>query len=157
VIYSAGVGRVFPGYRKFQYERVLKALAHADTGTNYAREHLRYLPARLLPPRGQLIYISPLAANDLEPIMRYQDLGYSVLIISPNPLFFEQQLEPDPTQPDFQLAKRFAQIERDLLLSNLQQNGVQVANWNVDQPLSQVIDKVRSHNSPLHRTLQVLQ
>jgi uncharacterized protein (DUF58 family) len=157
LVYSTGVSRVFPGYGKVQCERVLKALAHADTGVNYAVEHLRYFPARLLPPHGQLIYISPLATSDLEPIMRFRDLGYTVLIISPDPLYFERQNESDPSQPDYQLAKRFAKIERDLLLSRLRQAGIQVANWKVDQPLSEVVDKVRIQNSLLQRTVKVRQ
>jgi hypothetical protein len=80
-----------------------------------------------------------------------------VLIISPDPLYFERQNESDPSQPVFQLAKRFAKIERDLLLSSLRRAGIQVANWKVDQPLSEVVDKVRIQNSLLQRTVKVRQ
>jgi uncharacterized protein (DUF58 family) len=157
LVYSAAISRVFPGYGKIQYDRILTTLAHADTGLNYAREHLRYIPFRLLPPRGQLVYISPLAVSDLEPLIRLHNLGYAVLVISPNPLHFEHQLESDTTQPDFQLARRFAKIERNLIINSLRQAGVQVANWAVDKPLSAVIDQVRIQNSMLQRMLKVLQ
>jgi len=156
LVSSVGVSQVFPGYGKIQYELVLKALANADTGINYSMDHLRFLPTRLLRPHGQLIFIGPLLASDFEPILRFRDLGYTVLIISPDPLYFERQIEPDPSRPDFQLAKRFAQIERNLLISNLHQAGIQVANWKVDQPLSVVVDKVRIQNSQLQRTLKML-
>jgi uncharacterized protein (DUF58 family) len=157
LVYGARVSRVFPGYGRIQCERVLEALAHVETGINYVTEHLFYFPARLLPPRGQLIYISPLATSDLEPMKRFRDLGYAVLIISPDPLFFEQKIESGPSQPDFILAKRFAKIERDLLFSSLRKAGIQVANWRVDQPLSEVVDRVRIQYSQLQRTVKVLQ
>jgi uncharacterized protein (DUF58 family) len=157
LVYGDRVSRVFPGYGQVQCERVLEALTLVETGINYVTEYLFYFPARLLPPRGQLLYISPLATSDLEPMKRFRDLGYAVLIISPDPLFFEQQIESDPSQPDFQLAKRFAKIERDLLISNLRKSGIQVANWKVDQPLSEVVDKVRIQYSNLQRTVKVLQ
>jgi len=157
VIYGAHISRIFPGYGRVQRERVMKALAQADTGINYVTEHLHYFPARLLPPRGQLIYISPLATSDLEPIVRFRDLGYSVLIISPDPLYFEQQIESDPSQPDFQLARRFAKIERALLISRLRQAGIQVASWKIDQPLSEVIDKVGIQYTLLQRAVRVRQ
>lgn len=157
LVYSAGIKRVFPGYGKVQQERVLKALATADTGLNYAMEHLRYLPARLLPPRGQLVYISPLASGDLERIIRFRTQGYEILIISPNPLDFERWNETDGAKPDFQLAARFAQIERNLLFNNLRQAGIKIVNWQVDQPLSGVLDHVRIQNSPRQRTIKALQ
>jgi uncharacterized protein (DUF58 family) len=157
LVYSAAISRVFPGYGKVQYERILTTLAHADTGLNYAREHLHYIPFRLLPPRGQLVYISPLAVSDLEPLIRLHNLGYAVLVISPDPLHFEQQSISDQSQPDFQLGRRFAKIERNLVINSLRQNGIQVANWEVDKPLSEVIDQVRIQNSMLQRMLKVLQ
>lgn len=157
LVYSAVISQVFPGYGKVQYERILKALAHADTGFNFSREHLRNIPIRLLPPRGQLIYISPLANSDLQPLIRLHNLGYAILVISPDPLYIEEQSESDPSHPDFQLASRFAKIERNLLLTSLRQAGIQVANWQVDQPLSEVIDNVRIQSSKLRQILEVIQ
>jgi uncharacterized protein (DUF58 family) len=157
LVYSAAVTRVFPGYGKVQRERILKTLATADTGINYAMEHLQSFPARLLPPKGQLVYISPLAADDFEPIMRFRAQGYDVLIVSPDPLDFEQQQAAGPSPPDFRLAARYAHIERALLFNNLRRVGIQVINWQVSQPLSAVLEKVRLQNSLSPRTAQVLQ
>jgi uncharacterized protein (DUF58 family) len=93
LVYSTVIQRVFPGYGKVQRERILRALANAETGINYAMEHLRYFPARLLPPRGQLVYISPLATSDLESLLRFRARGYHLLVINPDLLFFERQQE----------------------------------------------------------------
>jgi uncharacterized protein (DUF58 family) len=157
LVYSAVIKRVFPGYGKVQFERIMEALAHADTGVNYARKHLSYIPVRLMPPRGQLVYISPLAHSDLEPIIQFRNQGYSVLILSPDPLYYEQQNEPEPFKPDFQLAKRYANIERNLLINSLRQTGIQFVNWKFDQPLSDVVEKVRIQSSMLQRALKVIQ
>lgn len=156
LVYSAVILRVFPGYGKIQRERILETLAYADTGVNYAMEHLRYFPARLLPPRGQLIYISPLAADDLEPLLRFRAQGYQLLIISPDPLPYAQTGEAD-TPPDFQLAIRLAKIERDLLCNSLRRAGIQVVDWKLDQPLSVVFDQVSLQNVLQQRTARVLQ
>ena len=157
LVYSTAILRVFPGYGKVQRERILRALASAETGINYAMEHLRYFPARLLPPRGQLVYISPLVASDLEPLLRFRAQGYHLLVVSPNPLYFEQQGEADASQPDYQLAERFAKIERDLLRRNLNRAGIQVVDWKADQPLSTVLEQVHFRKMLQQRTVRLLQ
>lgn len=156
LVYAAVVSRIFPGYGKIQYERILSTLAHVETGFNYAREHLNYIPARLLPPGGQLVYISPLTATDLEPIIHLRNLGYAVLVVSPDPIYFEQQAEPDPDHPDFQLGTRFARLERSLLLNNLRQAGIEAVSWSVDQPLTNLVEKVRVQQSLAQRKVKVL-
>jgi uncharacterized protein (DUF58 family) len=157
LVYSTAILRVFPGYGKVQRERILRALASAETGINYAMEHLRYFPARLLPPRGQLVYISPLVASDLEPLLRFRVQGYHLLVVSPDPLYFEQQGESDESQPDYQLAVRFAKIERDLLRRNLNRAGIQVVDWKADQPLSTVLEQVHFRKMLQQRTVRLLQ
>lgn len=155
LIYSAVVTQVFPGYGKVHYERILETLASADTSFNYAREKLR-IPSRLLPPRGQLIYISPMPTADFEPIIRFHKLGYEVLVLSLDPLFFEEHNGKDLSLPEVQLAARFAKIERKLMLNNLYQAGVLVENWQVDQPFLEVGESIRSHISLHHRMVRGL-
>lgn len=157
LIYGAYLSRVFPGYGRIQSERVLETLSRAETGITYGPEFLHYYPARLLPPRGQLIYISPLVASDLEPLKRFVDLGYAVLIISPDPLYFEQKIEATESDPDMQLALRFAKIERELLIRDLKKAGIQVVNWRVDIPLFEVMETFRSEQVQLQRRVQVFQ
>jgi uncharacterized protein (DUF58 family) len=156
LIYSAAILRVFPGYGKIQRERILIALAKADTGTNRTMAYLGYYSARLLPPRGQLIYISPLVDEDLEPLLRIRSQGYQIFVISPDPLYFERQSGIDISQPDVQLAHRFSQSERDLFCHLLHRAGIQVINWQVDQPLSIVLEQVRLHNMLHQRAVRLV-
>ena len=157
LIYSAAILRVFPGYGKIQRERILRALANAETGTNRAMAHLSYHSARMLPPRGQLVYISPLATEDLESLLRIRSQGYQILVVTPDPLDIEQQSADDTAQPDFQLALRFAQIERYLLCRNLHRAGIQVINWQVGRSLSAVLEQVRLKNILNQRAPRLLQ
>jgi hypothetical protein len=103
-----------------------------------------------------LVYISPLAASDLEPLLRFRAQGYHLLVLSPDPLYYEQQNESDPSQPDFQLALRFANIEHDLLRKNLSRAGIQVIDWKVDQPLSTVLEQVHFQKMLQQRTVRLL-
>ena len=60
LIYGSGMTRTFPGYGKVQRDRIMRALARAKTGFNYALESLEYLPTRFFPARSQIVMISPL-------------------------------------------------------------------------------------------------
>ena len=142
LIYSAIVTQVFPGYGKYQYERILETLATADTSYNFSREQLR-IPGRLLPPRGQLVYISPMPPADYETITRLYQLGYSVVVLGLDPLFFEEHSRADLSVPEVKLASRFAKIERKLMLDNLSRAGVMVENWCVDQPFLDIGERIR--------------
>jgi uncharacterized protein (DUF58 family) len=157
LVYSMAIQRVFPGYGKFQRERILRTLARAETGINYSREHLGYLPARMLPPRGQLVYVSPLASSDLEPLLRFRAQGYHLLVVSPDPLHFERLDSTDSPQPEFQLGLRFAKIERDLICSQLKRAGIQVVDWKADQSLSNVLDQIHFQRMLQQRAVRLLQ
>lgn len=126
-----------PGYGRHQRERILHALAGARTGDSMVFTALKYIPPRLFPPESQLVIVSPLTDDDLEPIVQLRSLGYRVLVISPDPVAFEvAQLIDDPA---VKLAERVIRLERNLLLQRLQRAGVQVLDWDVTQPFDQVV------------------
>jgi uncharacterized protein (DUF58 family) len=135
VIYGRGREITFPGYGKFQRERIFQSLARAQTGDNLALEHLDYLPTRFFPARSQIVLISPLIPDDLPVLVRLVALGYSLLVLSPDPVHFE--LMGMPKEENVELAARIAGIERALLLHKMQRAGIQVVNWQVDQSLNQ--------------------
>ncbi|MEW5872781.1 MAG: DUF58 domain-containing protein [Chloroflexota bacterium] len=135
--YGFGLRRVFPGYGKIQRERILQALAKVEVGSNYALESLDYLPTRLFPARSQLVVISPLGMRDYPTFVRLCKDGYSVLLISPDPVSFEAQAFR--SAPEVEQAARLAHLERNLLLRRLIHLGVQVVDWQVGQPFEQVV------------------
>lgn len=148
LVYGASLERVFPGYGVVQKERILRALARARTGVNFAMESLNRLPTRFFPPRSQLVIVSPLASADVTALMQLLAQGYSVLILSPNPVEFEARaLEPTP---QVRLAARLAQAERVLLLQQIRRLGVRVIDWPVHNPLDLTV-RAELARQPLNR------
>lgn len=141
LVYGAGITRVYPGYGKHQLEKIMRVLAAADSGVNYAFETLRNLPVQLLPANGQVVYVGPLVPADLDLLVQLRASGYAVLVVSPDPLHAERLEAPDPESADFILAERLARVERAMLLQRLSRAGVQTVRWRVDQPIAPALEQ----------------
>lgn len=152
--YGGALSWTFPGYGKLQRERILQALARAQPGDLPVFENFDYLPTHLFPPRAQLILVSPLLPNDHEALLRLRARGYAVLVISPNPVAFEQQ-RLDPT-PEVALAGQLAQVERALLLRQCRAGGIPLIDWPVDVSLQQVVAAALGQGAHLFRALEGL-
>ncbi len=137
LVYGGALDWTFPGYGKIQRERVLRALARAQTGDSQVFDKLDYLPTRFFPAQSQLVLISPLCLDDLPMLIRLRARGYQVLVIRPDPVAME--LELLGPQPGAELAARIVRVERALLQRKLRQAGIQVVDWQVDQPFDQVV------------------
>lgn len=164
LVYGFGMERVYPGYGKVQKKRIMRALAQAEPGDNYALESLVYLPTRLFSARSQIILISPLGSDDLPPLLRLRALGYELMVVCPDPLEFGTRVRAEQLHASTRRRKkiddisqspsvmRLAQIERTLLFGNLRRAGIQIVDWKVDQPLSTALHSVisqRSHSRPI--------
>jgi uncharacterized protein (DUF58 family) len=137
LVYGAAMTIAFPGMGKIQHERILQVLARAHTGFSYALERLDFLPTRFFPARSQVILISPLTTEDVSVMGFLRARGYAVLVISPNPILFEAGTQA--TNSSEELARRCAQAERDLMIQGLRRAGVQVVDWDVNQPLEPLV------------------
>jgi uncharacterized protein (DUF58 family) len=148
LLYGLGTW-VFPGYGKVQRERILRALASSEPTTSKVFWTLAQFPTRFFPARSQLIFISSLREEDEATLLRLRAFGYSVLVVSPDPIAFrEENLPKDPLLP---LAIRLARIERLLLLRRLRQGGVIPINWSVSQNLDQVVASTLLRNQPMRQ------
>jgi uncharacterized protein (DUF58 family) len=136
VQYGQYISWTFPGYGKIQRERILAALAQANPGASLV-DHLEYLPVRFFPPRSQIILVSPIQNKDLEVLFNFRARGYALMVVSPNPVSFELSTLPDRTS--VRLAGRIAQIERIVLLRQLQQAGIRVLDWDITIPFEQAV------------------
>jgi uncharacterized protein (DUF58 family) len=134
LVYGGGVARVFPGYGRVQKERILKALAKAQPEQNYALETLAHLPTRFFPAKSQLVFISPMAAEDMAVLVKMHAQGYAVIAISPDPVSFAVAGAADTASQPY----RLAWAEREFMLQQIRRSGVQVVNWRVDQPFEAV-------------------
>jgi len=138
LVYGPGMESVFPGYGKVQQRRILRALARAGAGHNYALESLAHIPTRFFPSGSQIILISPLAPEDPPLVAYLATLGYGVLVISPNPLIYENITRSEVPLPN-DLAWRLATAERRFHFQRMQRAGVQVVDWDVRQPLAPLL------------------
>jgi uncharacterized protein (DUF58 family) len=153
LLYGTILDWTFPDYGKLQRERILKRLSGAKSGESLVFRELEHLPTRLLPPKSQIIFISPLQINDLKTLIGLRAQGYSVMVISPNPILYEIE-HTEQTGQEIQIAFRIARIERDLLIKKLQQTGIQVLDWNIAIPLNQALIPHRSQPMPIIRVHQ---
>jgi uncharacterized protein (DUF58 family) len=142
LIYGGFLSWTYPGYGKLQRERIFQALAAARTGSGMIFDKLDYLPTRMLPYRSQLILVSTLLNEDLPFLIRLRARNYQVMVISPDPIAFQECKLP--ASPSSQLAMRLTQLERQLLFRRLRQAGIQVINWNASTPFDQAMLPVLS-------------
>lgn len=138
LLYGTLLDWTFPDYGKIQRERILKRLCIAQPGDSLVFAELDNLPKNLLPPNSQLVFISPLHESDLQVLINLRARGYVVMVISPNPIRFEQTYLPNSVE-NIMTASRLAELERILMLKKLQQAGIQVLDWNTAVELDQAI------------------
>jgi uncharacterized protein (DUF58 family) len=150
MIFGPGVLRVFPGYGAVQRERILRAIARAQTGMSYAFDNLKQLPTRFFPGQSQLVVVSPMLPEDLYGLLRFRALGYEVLIVSPDPIDYEIRTLP-PTA-GFAAAIRLARIERRVLLGRLKRAGIRVVEWQTDESFERSVHASLSRQAA-HRLL----
>jgi uncharacterized protein (DUF58 family) len=137
LVYGRFLDWTFPGYGKVQRERILQALARAETGESQVFENLDYLPTRYFPAQSQLVLVSPLTGDDVPMLIRLRARGYQLLVIRPDPIAFEvKALE---VEPSVAVAARIVRVERVMRLRQLQQAGIRIVDWQVDQPFDQAV------------------
>ena len=137
LVYGDFLDWTIPGYGKVQREKLLYALAHARPGGSEVFANFRYLPTRLFPPESQIVLVSPLDEDDVQPLVQLRARGYQVLVISPDPVKFEVSYLPKTL--NVALAGRIIQMERALLVQKIQRAGIQVLDWDVSEPFDQVV------------------
>jgi uncharacterized protein (DUF58 family) len=137
LLYGMLLDWTFPGYGKIQRQRILQALARAQLGDSMVFDRLEYIPARLFPPQSQLVVVSPLVDGDVEPLATLRRRGYTVLVVSPNPVPAEAAAWDGESSLPW--ATRLARIERAQLIRDLRQAGIRVLDWNVETPFEQAV------------------
>lgn len=139
LVYGSLEPYVYPGYGKMQLERIRQALTRVTPVLNYALENLNELPIRMFPSGSQIVMISPLLPDDLGTLAAIRSHGYAVLVISPNPFDFEDELAGAEMANGVEYAWRIARAERAFLAQRLRNNGVHFVDWHVHQPLEAAI------------------
>lgn len=145
LLYGAKLGWTIPGYSKIQKERIQNSLARAEPGESMVFDKLENLPTLFLPPKSQIVLITPLQGEDLPVLINLRSHGYTVLVVSPDPIAFEKR-QMERREANVDRAIKFAQLERQALMKLLRQAGIQVVNWDVRERLQIALQ--RSHQRP---------
>jgi uncharacterized protein (DUF58 family) len=136
LIYGKYLDWTWPGFGRWQRERLLRAIVSAEKGNKAVFEDLENIPTRLLPTGSQLVFVGPILESDIKTIVDLR-LRYEVLCIAPNPILFESAfLEPTP---EVELALRLEHLKRQALLAQLRRVGIRVVDWDVSKPLAAVV------------------
>ena len=139
LIYGRGLERTHPGYGKQQRRSIMQALAHAQVGDSLVFDNLDYLPTRFFPSESQIVLVSPLCQDDPPVLTRIRARGYSVLVISPDPVDFEARVLESQDRDFVPIARDLAELERGLWIKTLRRVGIPVVNWKVIDPLDNAI------------------
>ena len=141
LIYGQFINWTLPGYGKRQKERILQSLAHAVPGDSQAFAGI-YIPHRLFPANSQLVFISPLLDDDIEPLVNLRAQGYALIVVSPNAIRYEAAHLP--ASSSVQQAARILSLKRGITLRRLRHAGVQVVDWDISRPFEQVVEAALS-------------
>jgi len=139
LVFGEIISSIFPGYGKGQLSLLQRKLARAKLGGNPPFSYLEYFPTKLFPAHSMIIIFSTADSRDLETYARLLAFGYEVLLISPDPVHFTSQIYPETEFNSFAL--RVARVERVIQLKQLLNLGVNVINWQVNQPLETALRK----------------
>ena len=146
-LYGGSIDWTYPGSGKQQYEKILRTLARAKVEASQIFSRLDYVPARLFPHRSLLVLISPLHADDHQELLKLRARGYQVIVVSPDPIAFEEALLED--DEDRALAGRLAALERAHLSGRLLRGGIRVTNWDTRLPFSEVARGIFGYPQPV--------
>ncbi|MCP4751039.1 MAG: DUF58 domain-containing protein [Proteobacteria bacterium] len=129
----------FLGSGKVHKERIIRAITNIRLNDRDVFRSLDRIPTRLFPPRSQLVVFSPLQKKDLKPLIHLQARGYQITIISPNPISFEWNDQPDTE--DFRMADRILRMERKLMDRKLNRSGIHFIDWDMNVPFHRIVDR----------------
>jgi uncharacterized protein (DUF58 family) len=141
LVYGQFVNWTYPNYGKLQQERILQALARATTGDSQVFSGM-YIPRSLFPAHSQIVLVSPTHFEDVEALVRLRAGGYSLIVVSPDPVLFESRFLPQSAEVRY--AARILRLQRHVTLQRLRHAGIQVVDWDVEHPFERVVQSVLS-------------
>jgi len=143
LIYGFDPKWTFPGYGRPHKKRIEKALLQAKAEESGLFGHMDHLPVRQFPARSQIVMVNPLLSNDATIFTRLKKYGFSILVISPDPIDFEKKMVTASDKPEIleeiHLATRIASLERKLRIREISKIGIPIVNWRVDASLDNEI------------------
>ena len=134
VVYGGNVQWIRPGTGRRQIETLLEALLPTSMAGNYSFQGLDFLPPKVLPAGALIIALSPLVDQRFTRILtNLGERNFDVVLLALSPLALMQRfLDASPMQA---LAARIWSLERKMLIDELRERGLAVAEIAPDEPL----------------------
>jgi uncharacterized protein (DUF58 family) len=143
LVWGSAIIRVFPGYGKYQLDRILHTLAGVRSSSSGKMIGLNYLPLEMFSNRALLVILSPLIGSDSTFFRRACAAGYQVMLISPDPYEFIQS--SSARDAESQRAYSLARLERCIQLQSISNLHIKVIDWQVSQPMFPLIRASLGH------------
>jgi len=137
LIYGKTNISVYPGYGKRQLNRILRGLSKVSTESDNSLDSLQFVPIQLFASHSLIVILSPLAPNDWMLFPRLRAYRYQVLLISPDPVEYAQNLLQGDRAT--RIATRLARMERQIEINKITQLWIPVIDWKVSQPLAPLV------------------
>ncbi len=137
LVFGENTSCLFPAYGKRQLNFVMHELCRARLGRNLPFRYLEYFPTRVFPAQSVIMIFSTLDPQDVDTYARLRSYGYEVVLISPDPV--ELVARGIQNSAGYEWAVRAAKVERTARLRSLLEMGVEVIDWQVDQPLEPML------------------
>jgi uncharacterized protein (DUF58 family) len=137
--------KVSPSYGRRQYDRIALTLTKFTPGSKFLGEKVSDAIRYFYPKVSQVVLISPLM--DDEGLDTAMDLArssttFDLMIVSPDPLDFPLDRNPSiklKKSKEGRIALKLAQLERMMMLKQLEAAGTIVLDWRVSESLEQVV------------------
>ena len=137
--YGGMVRWLLPGLGRLQQQRILDALLDTEVSLHYAWKGIDRLPPRLLPPHALVLVVSPLVDDRmLTVIADLRGRRYDVAVLDVSPV---DHTAPGRGPTDA-LAYRIWLLRRAALRQRLLRQGIAVAEWRDDMPLTQPLEEM---------------
>ncbi|HEY2327807.1 MAG TPA: DUF58 domain-containing protein [Gaiellaceae bacterium] len=130
-----------PGSGAVQLYRIVDALLDTQIVLSYYWRDLEVIPRGTLPPGALVIALTPLLdERSVGALLDLRARGYDLAVIDVSPVPFTTR----PVDPSDSVAYDLWLLRREALRYRLQQTGVAVAEWNIDEPLQAPLEEVSS-------------
>jgi uncharacterized protein (DUF58 family) len=137
LVFGIKMTAIYPSNGKKHLHLIYRTLAQTQAGRNIPLDFLSYFSHQLFPRQSMVFVISPLQSRDLPTYTRLSAEGYQVVLISPDPINYSSR--DAPAESIHSLAYRAARLERNALLRQLLNLGIQVVDWTTDRLLNDVL------------------
>lgn len=142
IVLGSMLEKVFPGFGKRQFDKILVALSMTKPSDIWEIRAIGTYLSQFFSTLVQIVFITPLTDDkSFDSIIDIARRGYRVLVISPSPIDVEKvAFKHNTNEPNYLVAERLLRVKRENRLNQLRRVAV-VVDWDVSLPLNQALQE----------------